>query len=134
MVNFLVSSFPKTAEGADKPYYDTVDPQVYLVTKGAKVSGGGLKATQAEIAAGAVYDHKLITTHGWIYTTEVTAKDWIQELKRDFREGDELNTELRLVGGDKLTLVVTVATAAIAGAAVDVYLRVWGRVGKLLVA
>jgi len=132
-VNFRVSSFPKV-NGVDKGYYDPEDPQVYLVTKGAKVAGGGLVATQAEIAAAAIYDHKLITTHGWIYTTEVVAKDWVQEIKRDFREGDELNTELRLVGGDKLTLVVTVLTAAIAGAAVDVYLRVWGRVGKLLVS
>jgi hypothetical protein len=64
----------------------------------------------------------------------VEARDWLEELKRDFRDGDELNTELRLVGGDKLTLVATVATNAIAGAAVDVYLRVWGRRGKRLVA
>lgn len=131
-VNFRVSPFPKVNE-ADKLYYDPNDPQVYLVTGGAKVSGGGLTATQAEIAAGDVFDHKLITTHGWIYTTTETQKDWLQELKRDFREGDELNTEMRLVGGDKLTLVVTVLTVAVAGAAVDVYLRVWGRKAKRLV-
>jgi hypothetical protein len=131
-VNFRVSSFPKS-DDVEKLYYDENDPKVYLTTGGAKVSGGGLCATQAEIAAGDIYDHKLIVTHGWIYTTEVTAKDWAQELMRDFRECDELNTELRLAGGAKLTLEATVATADTAGADVDVYLRVWGRVAKRLV-
>jgi len=135
-VNFRVSSFPKV-NGADKLYYSTNDPQVYLTSLGAKIAG--LTATQAQIAAGDIADHKLIVTHGWRAVTvgaEVTseAADWLEELKRDFRQGDELNTELRLVGGDKLTLVATVATNAIAGAAVDVYLRVWGRRGKRLVA
>lgn len=137
-VNFLVSSFPKV-DVADKPYYDVNNPKAYLTTGGSKVSGGGLVATQAEIAAGDIYDHKLITTHGWkTVTTDTTvtseAADWVQEVQRDFREGDELNTELRLVGGDKLTLVATVYTADVAGDAVVVDLRVFGRVGKLLVS
>lgn len=137
-VNFRVSSFPKVNE-VDKTYYDPNDPQVYLTTGGAKVTGGGLTATQAEIAAGDINDHQLEVTHGWktvTVDTEVTseAADWVKELKRDFRKGDELNNELRLVGGDILTLVATVATDAIAGAAVAVHLRVWGRVGKALVA
>jgi len=135
-VNFRVSSFPKV-NGAEKLYYSTDDPQVYLTSLGAKIAG--LTATQAQIAAGDIADHKLIVTHGWRTVTvgaTVTSEpaDWLEELKRDFRQGDELNTDLRLVGGDKLTLVATVATNAIAGAAVDVYLRVWGRRGKRLVA
>ena len=131
-VNFRVSSFPKV-NGADKLYYSTDDPQVYLTSNGEKIAG--LTATQAQIAAGDIADHKLITSHGWVFDgTNAVARDWVEEVKRDFRQGDELNTELRLVGGDKLTLVATVATNAIAGAAVDVYLRVWGRRGKRLVA
>jgi len=131
-VNFRVSSFPKV-NGADKLYYSTDDPQVYLTSLGAKIAG--LTAAQAQVAAGDIADHKLITSHGWVFNgAAVEARDWLEELKRDFRQGDELNTELRLVGGDKLTLVATVATNAIAGAAVDVYLRVWGRRGKRLVA
>jgi len=139
-VNFRVSSFPKV-DDADKLYYDGSAKQ-YLTTGGAKVSGGGLTATQAEIAAGAIYDHKLLVAGLYQKITKVdqtsgdvtsTVEQQLQEVMRDFREADELNNELRLVGGDKLTLVVTVATAAIAGAAVDAYLRVWGRAGKLLV-
>ncbi len=126
-VNFRVSSFPKV-NGIDKSYYDPNDPQVSLTTLGAIVAGGGLTATQAEIAAGDVYDHKLVIAG--VDSLDAVMK---HDVKRDFRDGSELNTELRLVGGDKLTLVVTIATAAIAGAAVDVYLRVWGRVGKVLV-
>jgi len=136
-VNFRVSSFPKS-DDVEKLYYDENDPKVYLTTGGAKVSGGGLCATQAEIAAGDIYDHKLEVTHGWkTDTVDATvtsvAADWVKELMRDFRECDELNTELRLAGGAKLTLEVTVATADTAGADVDVYLRVWGRVAKRLV-
>jgi hypothetical protein len=126
-VNFRVSSFPKVND-TDKAYYDTDDPQVFLTTLGAIVSGGGLTATQAEIAAGDVYDHKLVIAG--VSSTDAVVK---HDVKRDFRDGDELNTELRLVGGDKLTLVVTVATAAIAGAAVEAYLRIWGRKAKRLV-
>ena len=125
--NFAVSSFPKV-DTADKLYYDTADPQVYLTTLGAIVAGGGLAATQAEIVAGNVYDHRLVIA-GAIAGPTVVKSD----VKRDFRDGDELNTELRLVAGDKLTLQVTVYTAITAGAAVDVYLRIWGRVGKVLV-
>jgi len=133
IVNFLVSPFPKTAADTDKPYYDATDPQVYLntLTAGVPTKIAGLTATQAQIAAGAVNDHKHIPighTAGVINCADV---------KRDFRDGDELNTELRLVGvvgGGTLTLVATVATAAVATAAVVVDLRVWGRVGKLLVA
>ena len=131
-INFRVSSFPKV-NGTDKLYYSTDDPQVYLTSLGAKIAG--LTATQAQIAAGDIADHKLITSHGWVFDgTNVVGRDWLEELKRDFRQGDELNTELRLVGGEKLTLVATVASNAIGGAAVDVYLRVWGRRGKRLVA
>ena len=140
-VNFRVSSFPKV-DDVDKAYYASDDPEVYLTTLGAKVAGGGLTATQAEIAAGDILDHKLVVAGQLWKMTNVdqttgvvtaTLEQQLEELKRDFREWDELNTELRLVAGDKLTLVVTVKTAAIAGAAVDVYLRVWGRRGKILV-
>ena len=127
-VNFRVSSFPKV-NSADKDYYDATDPQVHLntLTAGVPTAIAGLCATQAQIAAGLVNDHKHIPighTAGVIDCADV---------KRDFRDGSELNTELRLVGGDKLTLVATVATAAVAGAAVAVQLRVWGRVGRSLV-
>lgn len=125
-VNFTVSSFPKV-DGAEKKYYIADDPQVYLTTKGDKVSGGGLTATQSEIAAGDVYDHKLVPVGG-----DGSGGILKDEFKRDFRDADELGTELRLVGGNKLTLEATVGGAAIAGAAVDVYLRVWGRRGKRL--
>ncbi|HCP60319.1 MAG TPA: hypothetical protein DIT43_01915 [Dehalococcoidia bacterium] len=128
ILNFRVSSFPKE-NGADKAYYDGNDPQVYLCTGDAAVAGGGLLATQAEIAAGDITDRRLALAG--ISTLDAVLK---YAVKRDFRDGDELNTELRLVGGDKLTLVATVQTAAVATAAIEVYLRVWGRVGKLLVS
>jgi len=131
LVNFRVSSFPQVA-GADKDYYDVNDPQVYLTTPTAGVPGmvasGGLVATAAEIAAADVHDHRLVPIG---HTAGVPD---LGDLKRDFRDGDELNTELRLVGGDTLTLVVTVLTAITAGAILPVNLRVWGRVGKLLVS
>ena len=129
-LNFRVSSFPKPNEH-DKAYYDPDDPQVYLCTGDAAVAGGSLTATQAEIAAGDTTDRRLIVAG---VTYHDTANDIVKAaVKRNFRDGDELNTELRLLGGDKLTLVATVATAAVAGAAVAIYLRVWGRVGKALV-
>lgn len=130
-VNFLVSSFPKV-DAVDKAYYDVDNPKAYLTTGGAKVSGGGLVATQAEIAAGDVYDHKLVPAGVLLVDTTPTVIE--ADVMRDFRECDELNTELRLVAGDKLTLVATVYTADVAGALVDVELRVFGRVGKLLVS
>ena len=95
VVNFLVSSFPKTLAGADKAYLD---------------AERALARTQAQIAAG---DFDLTT---------------------QFQAGDELGVPLRLVGGDVLTLVATVATAATVGAAITVDLTVYGRVGKSLVA
>ena len=95
VVNFLVSSFPKTLAGADKAYLD---------------AERALARTQAQIAAG---DFDLTT---------------------QFQAGDELGVPLRLVGGDVLTLVATVATAATVGATITVDLTVYGRVGKSLVA
>ena len=55
-------------------------------------------------------------------------------LDTQFLAGDELGVSLRLVGGDKLTLVATVATANTAVAPITVDLTVYGRVGKSLVA
>jgi len=124
--NFRVSSFPKTND-TEKLYYST-DRQ--------------LVATQAEIAAGDITDHKQLEAGQYWKMTNVdqtsgdvtaTLETQYRKVLRDFRESDELNTELRLVAGNKLTLVVTVATAALAGAGVDVDLIVYGRVGKILV-
>jgi hypothetical protein len=129
-VNFLVSSFPPLAT-APKLYYDATDPQVYLTTPTAGVPGtvigGSLVATAAEIAAGDIRDHRLFPIG---HTASVPD---FADIRRNFCDGDELKTELRLVGGDTLTLVVTVLTAPTAGAILPVHLRVWGRVGKRLV-
>ena len=54
-------------------------------------------------------------------------------IRLDFADPDELGNALRLIGGDKLTLVATGETAAIAGGAVTVDLTVWGLRGKRLV-
>jgi hypothetical protein len=95
VVNFLVSSFPKTIAGTNKPYLD------------------------AERALAAAW--------GAIAAADV-------DLTTQFQAGDELGVPLRLVGGDILTLVATVATATVATAAITVDLTVYGRVGKSLVA
>jgi hypothetical protein len=126
-VNFKVSSFPKESN-ADKPYYLATDPQVHLFIAGAPAAG--LTATAAQIAAGEITDRRAVLA------ALVPSDDSEYKIgkKRDFRDGDELGTELRVVGGDVITLVATVNTAAVTGAAVDVYLRVWGRAGKRLVA
>jgi hypothetical protein len=97
VVNFLVSSFPKTIAGTDKAYLDAARTLV---------------AGFAAIAAAAAGPRTLDT---------------------QFQAADELGVPLRLVGGDKLTLVATVATAAVATAAITVDLTVYGRVGKALV-
>ena len=114
--NFRVSRFP-TSDDVAKLFYNTLDRLV---------------ATQAQIAAGDVVDHdqQLVGAY-WDGSAEVKV---YQDVVRDFADPDELGNALRLIGGDKLTLVAIVATNAIAGAAVDVYLRVWGRRGKRLVA
>ena len=84
--NILVSSFPKTATGTDKPY---------------------LPANAADPGVG--------------------PDDY------DLPAQGELGEELRLVGGDKLSLVLTVTVGPFA--AITVYrLNIWGRKGKLLVA
>jgi hypothetical protein len=82
--NILVSSFPKTTGGGDKPYFP-----------------------EEQSAMGA--------------TTDV-----------DLPAQGELGEELRLVGGDKLTLRVTVTVAFTADK--DFRLDVYGRKGKRLVA
>ena len=113
--NFRVSRFP-TTDGVARLFYSTNDR---------------LTATQALIAAGSVYDHDQVLVGAyWDGTNEVKA---YREVVRDFADPDELGNALRLTGGDKLTLVVTGETAAIAGGAVTVDLTVWGLRGKRLV-
>jgi hypothetical protein len=113
--NFRVSRFP-TSDDVSKLFNNT---------------GDRLTATQALIAAGEVYDHdqKLVGAY-WDGSDEVKV---YRDVIRDFGDPDELGNALRLVGGDKLTLVATGETAAIAGGAVTVDLTVWGLRGKRLV-
>ena len=113
--NFRVSRFPTTDDVA-KLFYNTSDR---------------LLATQALIAAGDVYDHDQVLAGAyWDGSDEVKV---YRDLIRDFADPDELGNALRLIGGDKLTLVATGETAAIAGGAVTVDLTVWGLRGKRLV-
>jgi len=113
--NFRVSRFPQVSD-ADKLYYSTVDR---------------LTATQAQIAAGDVYDHDQVLVGAyWDGAAEVKV---YREVVRDFADPDELGNALRLIGGDKLTLVATGETAAVAGGAITVDLTVWGLRGKRLV-
>jgi hypothetical protein len=113
--NFRVSRFPTTDDIA-KLFYSTNDR---------------LTATQALIAAGSVYDRdQLLVGAYWDGSAEVKV---YREVVRDFADPDELGNALRLIGGDKLILVVTGETAAIAGGAVTVDLTVWGLRGKRLV-
>ncbi len=113
--NFRVSRFPVSDDVA-KLFYNTNDR---------------LTATQALIAAGDVYDHDQVLVGAyWDGTDEVKV---YREVTRDFADPDELGNALRLIGGDKLTLVATGETAAIAGGAVTVDLTVWGLRGKRLV-
>ena len=113
--NFRVSRFPTTDDVA-KLFYNTVDRIV---------------ATQAQIAAGNVFDHdQLLVGAYWDGSAEVKV---YRDLIRDFADPDELGNALKLIGGDKLTLVATGETAAIAGGAVTVDLTVWGLRGKRLV-
>jgi hypothetical protein len=113
--SFRVSRFPVASDLA-KLFYNTDDQ---------------LTATQALIAAGDVYDHDQVQIGAyWNGTAEVKV---YQSIIRDFANPNELGNALRLVGGDKLTLVVTGETAAIAGGAVTVDLTVWGLRGKRLV-
>ena len=113
--NFRVSRFPTTDDVA-RLFYSTNDR---------------LTATQALIAAGDVFDHDLVLAGAyWDGAAEVKV---YREIVRDFADPDELGNALRLTGGDKLTLVATGETAAIAGGAVTVDLTVWGLRGKRLV-
>src|SRR3972149_2449812 len=113
--NFRVSRFPVSDDVA-KLFYNTNDR---------------LTATQAQIAARDVFDHDLVLAGAyWDGTDEVKV---YREVIRDFADPDELGNALRLIGGDKLTLVATGETAAIAGGAVTVDLTVWGLRGKRLV-
>ena len=113
--NFRVSRFPTTDDIA-KLFYNTSDR---------------LTATQALIAAGDVFDHDLVLAGAyWDGSDEVKV---YREVIRDFADPDELGNALRLIGGDKLTLVATGETAAIAGGADSVDLTVWGLRGKRLV-
>jgi len=113
--NFRVSRFPTTDDIA-KLFYSTADR---------------LTATQALIAAGDVFDHDLVLVGAyWDGAAEVKV---YREVIRDFADPDELGNALRLIGGDKLTLVATGETAATAGGAVSVDLTVWGLRGKRLV-
>ena len=113
--NFRVSRFPTTDDVA-KLFYNTNDR---------------LMATQALITAGDVYDHNLVLVGAyWDGSDEVKV---YREVVRDFANPDELGNALRLIGGDKLTLVATGETAAIAGGAVTVDLTVWGLRAKRLV-
>lgn len=113
--NFRVSRFPATDDVA-KLFYSTNDR---------------LTATQAQIAAGSIYDHdQLLVGAYWDGVAEVKV---YRDVIRDFADPDELGNALRLIGGDKLTLVATGETAAIAGGAVSVDLTVWGLRGKRLV-
>jgi len=113
--NFRVSRFPTTDDVA-KLFYSTMDRLV---------------ATQAQIAAADVYDHDMALAGAyWDGVAEVKV---YRDLIRDFADPDELGNALKLIGGDKLTLVATGETAAIAGGAVTVDLTVWGLRGKRLV-
>jgi len=113
--NFRVSRFP-TADDVAKLFYSTNDR---------------LTATQAQIAAGSIYDHdQLLVGAYWDGSAEVKV---YRDVIRDFADPDELGNALRLIGGDKLTLIATGETAAIAGGAVTVDLTVWGLRGKRLV-
>jgi hypothetical protein len=113
--NFRVSRFPASDDVA-KLFYNTNDRLV---------------ATQAQIAAGDVVDHdQLLVGAYWDGSAEVK---FYRDVIRDFADPDELGNALRLIGGDKLTLVATGETAAIAGGAVTVDLTVWGLRGKRLV-
>lgn len=113
--NFRVPRFPVTDDVA-KLFYNTNDR---------------LMATQALIAAGDVVDHDWVFANAyWDGSAEVKV---YRDVIRDFADPDELGNALRLVGGDKLTLVATGETAAIAGGAVTVDLTVWGLRGKRLV-
>jgi len=113
--NFRVSRFPTTDEVA-KLFYSTADR---------------LTATQALIAAGDVYDHDQVLVGAyWDGSAEVKI---YRDLIGDFADPDELGNALRLIGGDKLALLATGETAAIAGGAVTVDLTVWGLRGKRLV-
>jgi hypothetical protein len=115
--NFRVSRFPTTDDVA-KLFYNTVDRII---------------ATQAQIAASDVYDHdQLLVGAYWDNVADVEVKVY-RDLIRDFADPDELGNALKLIGGDKLTLVATGETAAIAGGAVTVDLTVWGLRGKRLV-
>jgi len=113
--NFRVPRFPVTDDVA-KLFYSTNDR---------------LTATQAQIAAGSIYDHdQLLVGAYWDGSAEVKV---YRDVIRDFADPDELGNALRLIGGDKLTLVATGETAAIAGGAITVDLTVWGLRGKRLV-
>jgi hypothetical protein len=113
--NFRVSRFPQVSD-ADKLFYSTTDR---------------LTATQAQIAAADVFDHdQLLVGAYWDGVAEVKV---YREVVRDFADPDELGNALRLIGGDKLTLVATGETAAVAGGAITVDLTVWGLRGKRLV-
>ena len=113
--NFRVSRFPASDDVA-KLFYNTYDRIV---------------ATQAQIAAGDVFDHdQLLVGAYWDGSAEVKV---YRDIIRDFADPDELGNALRLIGGDKLTLVATGETAAIAGGSVTVDLTVWGLRGKRLV-
>ena len=113
--NFRVSRFPTTDDVA-KLFYNTNDR---------------LMATQALIAGGDVDDHgQVLVGAYWDGSAEVKV---YRDVIRDFADPDELGNALRLIGGDKLTLVATGETAAIAGGAVTVDLTVWGLRGKRLV-
>ncbi len=113
--NFRVSRFP-ASDDISKLFYNT---------------GDRLAATQAQIAAGDVFDHDLVLAGAyWDGSAEVKV---YRDVIRDFADADELGNALRLIGGDKLTLVATGETAAIAGGAVIVDLTVWGLRGKRLV-
>ena len=115
IANFRVSRFPSTDDVA-KLYYNTNDRMV---------------ATQAQIAAEDIYDHDMVLVGAyWDGVAEVKV---YRGVIRDFADPDELGNALRLVGGDKLTLVGTVDTAAVAGGAITVDLTVWGLRGKRLV-
>ena len=113
--NFRVSRFPTSDEVA-KLFYNTSD---------------WLLATQAQIAAGDVLDHNQVLAGAyWDGSDEVKV---YRDVIRDFADPGELGNALRLIGGDKLTLVATGESDAIAGGAVTVDLTVWGLRGKRLV-
>ena len=111
--DFLVSCFPKLEDGSEKPYYG---------------ADARLSADHAAIAAGDVCDLVERPVGAVLVDAEPTVVN--AKFIRDFRNGDELGTELRLVEGDKLTLVVYVTTAPDVDVTVD--LIVWGRKGKRL--